>query len=160
MKRDAQRLAGLLQARGSMVAVAESLTAGLLQAEIASVSGASRHFAGGLTAYSVDQKVGLLGVDRAHAEAVDCVSEAVARQMAAGVAARFGVGVAAATTGYAEPWGEVTEPFAHFAVWCDGGIVRAGRVAAPGCARRAAQLVVVAAVMEALVDALLELDLP
>ena len=39
------------------LAVAESLTAGLVQARVASVSGSSDYFLGGITAYSLDEKV-------------------------------------------------------------------------------------------------------
>lgn len=151
---NAVKLGQVLLARGASIAVAESLTAGLLQAEIASVSGASRYFAGGVTAYTLEQKVRILGVDREAAAAVNCVSEAVVRQMACGVAARFGVSVAAATTGYAEPWGDVTEPFAHVAIYIDG-VVTVGLVRAPGCSRRQVQQKTVSSVMEALVAALM-----
>ena len=64
------------------LAVAESLTAGHVQARIAAVSGASAYFLGGVTAYALAQKVALLGVDRAAAERVNCVSADVARQTA------------------------------------------------------------------------------
>lgn len=64
------------------LATAESVTVGHLQASIAGVSGASSFFQGGITAYTVDQKVQLLGIDRRHADEVDCVSERVAAEMA------------------------------------------------------------------------------
>jgi nicotinamide-nucleotide amidase len=85
------------------LAVAESLTAGHLQAQIASVSGSSGYFLGGITAYSLRQKVKLLGVNQAHARRVNCVSQRVAVEMAYGAMERFGADLAAATTGYAEP---------------------------------------------------------
>jgi nicotinamide-nucleotide amidase len=85
------------------LAVAESLTAGHLQARIAAVSGASEYFLGGVTAYSLDQKVKLLGVNRAHARRVNCVSQRVAVEMAHGVMELFGADLAVATTGYAQP---------------------------------------------------------
>lgn len=85
------------------VAAAESLTAGQIQAAIAAVSGASNYFRGGLTAYSLDQKVRHLGVDRASAEQSNCVSRDVAEQMARGACALFDADLAIATTGYAEP---------------------------------------------------------
>ena len=50
------------------LAVAESLTSGHLQAAIGARSGASDFFLGGITAYSIDQKVTHLGVDRDEAE--------------------------------------------------------------------------------------------
>jgi nicotinamide-nucleotide amidase len=85
------------------LAVAESLTAGRVQARIASVSGSSEYFLGGVTAYTLAQKVKLLGVNRTHARSVDCVSQRVAVEMAAGAIRLFGADLAVATTGYAEP---------------------------------------------------------
>ena len=103
---------------GKTIAVAESLTGGHLQATITSVSGASDYFLGGVTAYNIDQKVKLLGVDRQHAAEVNCVSQQVAIQMAAGVRNLFGSDIGLATTGYAEPWpeGGVKTPFAFIAI--------------------------------------------
>lgn len=100
------------------IAVAESLTAGLVQARIASVSGASAYFLGGVTAYSLAQKVKQLGVRKVLAAPVNCVSTAVAVQMARGVAVRFDADLGVATTGYAEPNAEwqVVEPFACWAI--------------------------------------------
>ena len=46
------------------LAVAESLTGGRVQARITAISGASEFFLGGMTAYSLDQKVRHLGVSR------------------------------------------------------------------------------------------------
>ena len=148
---EAHRLGAALRARGWTVAAAESLTAGRVQSLIASVSGASAYFLGGLTAYTLAQKVALLGVDAAHAAEVDCVSARVAEEMVRGAVARFGASVAVATTGYAEPWGDVTEPMAFCAVWV-GGQVRVQRVTAPGMARAAAQAHVARAAVLALVD--------
>ncbi|MEO6993403.1 MAG: CinA family protein [Lacunisphaera sp.] len=85
------------------LAVAESLTSGHVQARIGAVSGASNYFLGGVTAYTLAQKVKLLGVNRAAAKKVDCVSQRVAVEMAQGAIELFGVDVAVATTGYAEP---------------------------------------------------------
>ena len=100
------------------LAVAESLTSGNIQKMIGSVSGASNFFEGGLTAYSLDQKVRHLGVDRSHAAEVDCVSEQVAAQMARGACNLFAADVGMATTGYAEPYPEqdVSSPFAYIAI--------------------------------------------
>ncbi len=115
----AEELKTLMMAkRPWSLAVAESVTAGNLQARIAGVSGASSYFLGGITAYSLEQKVKQLHVDRVGAEAVNCVSADVAEQMARGVCRLFGADVGAATTGYAEPapaW-NVRVPFAWWAV--------------------------------------------
>ena len=85
------------------LAAAESLTCGRVAARIGAESGASNYFLGGVTAYNLEQKVKLLGVNRAHARRVNCVSQRVAVEMAAGACALFGADLAVATTGYAEP---------------------------------------------------------
>ncbi|MDX2185610.1 MAG: nicotinamide-nucleotide amidohydrolase family protein [Opitutaceae bacterium] len=124
------------------VAVAESLTCGRLQALIGAVSGASAYFRGGVTAYTWEQKVRLLGVEPSHAASVDCVSERVAREMAAGVRPLFGADIGLATTGYAEPREGVPEPFAWWAL-CFGkqseAVFETGRIVLPGRSRVEAQ---------------------
>ena len=81
----AAELKALLLAEPKLtLAVAESLTAGNVQAQIAGVSGASGYFLGGVTAYSIEEKVRLLGVNRAGAKKVNCVSARVAEEMARG----------------------------------------------------------------------------
>src|SRR5688572_13935952 len=85
------------------LAVAESLTGGHVQALVSSVSGISKVFAGGVTAYNEHQKVRHLKVDQTHAAENNCVSERVAREMALGVCRLFDVEIGLATTGYAEP---------------------------------------------------------
>ncbi len=145
------------------LAVAESLTCGRVQARIGMISGASEFFLGGITAYSLAQKVRHLGVARAEAEAVNCVSAAVAEQMARGVCALFGSELGVATTGYAEPSADwnVAEPFAWWAVAHRQGdgtfVVRSGRVNCPGAARTEVQENVADAAVEALVAWLQEL---
>lgn len=124
---------------------AESLTAGLVQARIASVSGASGFFLGGLTAYTVAQKVALLGVSADEARACDGVSAAVAGQMACGALRLFGADLAVATTGYAEPDSAkgVEEPYAFWAVahrYSPTGFdVHTGRIVCPGMSRNDAR---------------------
>ncbi len=93
----------LLRAPRLTLAVAESLTCGRVAARIGAESGASNYFLGGVTAYGLEQKVKLLGVNRAHARRVNCVSQRVAVEMAAGAGELFGADLAVVTTGYAEP---------------------------------------------------------
>ena len=144
------------------LAVAESLTAGHLQAQVASVSGASEYFLGGVTAYSLDEKVKLLGVNRAHAKSVDCVSQRVAVEMAAGAANLFNADIAVATTGYAEPAPKlkVKVPHAYWAI-CHrhkGGAVEvlSGFLEVAGADRLAVQASVADAVLGELVKYLQE----
>jgi len=78
----ARELKRLLLPKPSLtVAVAESLTCGHVQAAIGAVPGASGYFLGGITAYTVAEKVRHLGVDRRHAQAVNGVSQRVAVEM-------------------------------------------------------------------------------
>ena len=101
-------LVGRLIARGWTVAVAESLTGGLVVSSLISVPGASATVRGGVVAYATPLKHTLLGVDAALLAAEGAVHPEVARQMADGVRATAAIdGVAAdvgiATTGVAGP---------------------------------------------------------
>lgn len=134
------------------LAVAESLTGGQLQARITAISGASDFFLGGVTAYALEQKVQLLGVDREHAAAVNCVSARVAEEMARGAGRLFGADYTVATTGYAEAaleWG-VAVPFAWIAIAQRAGGVKSWREECPGLGRVAVQARVVDAALNAL----------
>ena len=139
------------------LAVAESVTAGQVQARVAAVSGASNFFLGGVTAYGLEQKVKMLGVNRAAAKKVNCVSARVAEEMARGVCALFGADLGVATTGYAEASAAdgVAEPMAWWAAARRGArgkfSVRHGRVECPGASRVEAQAIVAEAALAELV---------
>lgn len=130
-----------LLGQGLTIATAESLTAGLLQSKLAESSGSSAYFLGGLTAYSLEQKVRHLCVDRKVAETCNCVSVQVAEDMAFGATLLFGSDVGVATTGYAEPDPSrgVLEPMACFAILVDGHLLHSGEVQAPGMNRNEAR---------------------
>lgn len=151
----------MLAAPPLTLAVAESLTCGGVQARIGAISGASTFFLGGLTAYTLDEKVKLLGVDRREARRVNCVSAEVAAAMATGVGRLFGSDIGIATTGYAEPDPArgVPEPMAWWAVVRRGPRGRilgewTGRVECPGATRTDAQAFVAEAVLAALAEVL------
>jgi len=152
----------MLMAPRVTLAAAESLTCGRVQARIGAISGASEFFLGGLTAYSLDQKVRHLGVERRAARRVNSVSADVARQMACGACELFGSDLAVATTGYAEPSpaNGIVEPFAWWALaHCRRGRVfalRSGRVECPGERRADVQAMVADAVVAELVAYLRE----
>jgi nicotinamide-nucleotide amidase len=148
----------LLLARPRLtLAAAESMTCGWVQARVGGISGASDFFLGGITAYTLDEKVRHLGVDRAAARRVNCVSVAVAEQMARGGCTLFGSDLGIATTGYAERSSEndVTDPFAWWALAHRRRgkfiLVRSGRVECPGATRVDAQRIVAEAVLTELV---------
>ena len=84
---------GLLAARQQSIAVAESLTGGLLAAALTDIPGASAVFRGGIVAYATELKAVLLGVDRGLLDAHGAVSAEVAAAMAEGVRGRLGAAV-------------------------------------------------------------------
>jgi nicotinamide-nucleotide amidase len=92
-----------LGARGQTIAVAESLTGGMLAAALTAVPGASAVFRGGIVSYATDLKASLLGVPAALLDARGAVDPAVASAMAEGARQRMTATVGAATTGVAGP---------------------------------------------------------
>lgn len=92
-----------LVAVGATLAVAESLTGGLVAAELTSVPGASRAFRGSVTAYATELKRDVLGVDADLLAERGAVDPDVARAMAAGVRRVLGADWGVATTGVAGP---------------------------------------------------------
>ncbi|MFJ6216246.1 CinA family protein [Streptomyces sp. NPDC092296] len=99
----ARQLHAALRAAGSTVAAAESLTGGLLAAELVDAPGASATFRGSVTAYATDLKASVLGVDAELLAAEGAVHPEVARQMAEGVRRLMGAVYGVATTGVAGP---------------------------------------------------------
>jgi nicotinamide-nucleotide amidase len=104
----ATRLVGELTRRGMTIAIAESLTGGLVVAELISVPGASAVVRGGVVAYATELKSSLLGVDAELLAAQSPIDPEVARQMAEGVRWRLGhdgvpADIGLATTGVAGP---------------------------------------------------------
>jgi nicotinamide-nucleotide amidase len=101
-------LVAALTARGLTIAVAESLTGGLLAAELIRVPGASAVMVGGVVAYQTPLKHSLLGVDAALLAEHGAVHPEVARQMATGVRTALAVDgrpadIGLSTTGVAGP---------------------------------------------------------
>jgi nicotinamide-nucleotide amidase len=99
----AEQVIGLLIARSETLAVAESLTGGMLAAALTAVPGASAVFRGGVVAYATDLKAALLEVPSDLLARHGAVHPDVAAAMAVGVRSRLKAGVGAATTGVAGP---------------------------------------------------------
>lgn len=102
------RVISLLTARHHTIAVAESLTGGLLVAELIRTPGASVVVSGGIVAYNTELKHTLLGVDAEVLAAHGAVHPDVAAQMAAGVRDRLAIAgepahIGISTTGVAGP---------------------------------------------------------
>jgi nicotinamide-nucleotide amidase len=99
----AEVLGAALRARARTVATAESLTGGLLGAELTRTPGASDYFLGSLVCYSTAAKRDVAGVDEAILRGPGPVSEEAARALAEAAARRFGADLGLATTGVAGP---------------------------------------------------------
>ena len=87
------------------LAAAESCTGGWIAKALTDVAGSSDWFDRGFTVYSNHAKETMLGVQAATLHEHGAVSEAVAREMAAGAVAHSDAGVAVAVTGIAGPSG-------------------------------------------------------
>jgi len=95
----------LLHDAGMRIAVAESITGGLIAHRITQVSGASRYFDTGFVTYSNESKTALLGVAPDLFRRVGAVSEEVALAMARGALERASADIAVSVTGIAGPTG-------------------------------------------------------
>ena len=114
-----------LAAVGHTVAVAESLTAGLVGATLTEVAGSSAVFRGGVQVYATDLKASLAGVPQAVLDEHGAVSAVTAEALAAGVRARLGATYGLALTGVAGPDPQEGHPpgTVHVAVAGPGGTV-------------------------------------
>jgi nicotinamide-nucleotide amidase len=101
----AELIARLTAARLS-VAVAESLTGGLVMTALTSVPGASAVVRGGVVAYATEVKRSVLGVDADLLDERGAVDGDVALAMARGVRELVGADFGLATTGVAGPDGQ------------------------------------------------------
>ncbi|MFT3751058.1 MAG: CinA family protein [Agriterribacter sp.] len=122
-RNDWEKIAAMMIKRKETIAVAESVTAGLLQFCLSLVPNASAFFQGGITAFNLGQKTRHLLVEPIQAEKDNCVSEITAVAMALQVCRMFssqwGIGV----TGYASP-----VPESSNAMFCYYAIVKNYRV--------------------------------
>lgn len=116
-----QKISKYLVDKNETIAVAESVTAGLLQSALSQGDNTMQYFLGGITTYTLEQKAQQLFVN--YQEAVNCngVSPSIARQMALGVSNLFksnwGIGI----TGFAAP-----VPESGFDLYAFFSIVRNG----------------------------------
>jgi PncC family amidohydrolase len=97
------QLASLLKSGHHTVAVAESLTAGLVCSRLASVAGSSEYFLGGIICYHNRIKVSEVGVPAALLTKHGPVSKEVALSLAENIRKKFKSEIGLATTGLAGP---------------------------------------------------------
>jgi nicotinamide-nucleotide amidase len=99
----AAEVLGELAGRGRTLAVAESLTGGLLSATLTAVPGASRSFRGGVVVYATDLKASLGGVPPDMLSQHGPVSAPVAQALADQARNQLGASYGLALTGVAGP---------------------------------------------------------
>lgn len=129
-------VAALLLERGETLAVAESVTGGLVASRLVNVSGASKWFRGGVVAYAPDVKADLLDVPPG-----PVVSEEAAQAMAVGVRERLGASLGLAVTGVAGPDPQDGQkPGTVFVASADAAGAKARQVRLPGDRERVRQL--------------------
>lgn len=113
-----------LRRAGATVATAESLTGGLVAAELTSVPGASAVFRGGVVAYATELKATLAGARPDVLDRDGPVAPATAEEMARGVRVACAATYGLATTGVAGPDSQDGHPpgTVYAAVASPGGV--------------------------------------
>jgi len=124
-----QKISYYLRDRNEKISIAESVTSGFLQLAFSQMPSAEEFFEGGITVYTIDQKVNHLNIDRDEAKAVNCVSKNVTEAMALNVAKLFRTEWSIATTGYSTPVPESgNDIFAFYAVSYKGEVIVSDRI--------------------------------
>ncbi len=132
----------LLLAHGLTVAVAESVTGGLVASRMVGVAGASSWFRGGIVSYASAVKFDLLGVPEG-----PVVSSDAAAAMAVGVADRLGADVGLSITGVAGPEPQDGQrPGTVFVAVSDERATVVQQLALPGDRERVRQFAAISAV--------------
>jgi nicotinamide-nucleotide amidase len=155
---EAMRLADVAHSRmverGATVAVAESLTGGLISAVLTAAPGTSVTFRGGLVVYSTDLKHSLAGVDQDLLDECGAVHPVVAEKLAAGARERLDAQYGIGATGVAGPGEQDGRPVGevHIAIASESGVEASEHHFEGG--RDEIRLATVEAVLKALIAAL------
>jgi PncC family amidohydrolase len=138
----ANTIRSLLAERHETLAVAESVTAGYVQAILSSAEEATFFFQGGITTYNIGQKCKHLQIDPIEALKSNCVSAKVALQMSIGVQKLFMSDYGIAITGYAAPLPEkgIHDIFAFVAATHKGQVLTLEKITSDKQAAPAVQV--------------------
>lgn len=119
-----KRIGEYLLSGDETVSTAESVTAGFLQFSFSQMKDASQFFKGGMTAYTLEEKVNLLDVDALEARQYNSVSPHIAETMALQAGKLYKTDWSIGVTGYAIPVEESEgKLFAYFAIAHKGKVV-------------------------------------
>jgi nicotinamide-nucleotide amidase len=106
---DAQ-IAETLMKGHKTISVAESLTGGMICSRLASISGSSNYFIGGIVCYNTRLKVTEVGVPAALISKHGVASREVAIAMAENIRKKYRTDIGLSATGFAGPAASPTEP--------------------------------------------------
>lgn len=109
LEQTARQIVESFSEKGATLGTAESLTAGMIAAAVADISGASAVLMGGIVSYDPKVKRDVLGVSQVVIDGVGVVSEACAIQMAKGARSLLHTDIAVSATGIAGPTGGTEE---------------------------------------------------
>ena len=124
-----ERVRTVLTKKKETIAVAESVSAGMLQLALSQAELASEFFQGGITVYNLGQKYKHLQVEPIQEELNDCVSQQVSIEMALNVCQLFNSQWGVSITGYATPVPESgNKLFAYYAIAHKNRIVGKGKI--------------------------------
>ena len=133
------------------ISIAESVTSGLLQFAFSNIPNAIQFFQGGITAYNIAQKYKHLHIEPIHALAVNCVSPAVAEEMAINVCETFKSHWGISITGYATPVPESGNSlYAYYAIAYKKTIKLSGEIKPAPDTPKATQLLYASTVLRKL----------
>ncbi len=118
-----------LRDRNESIASAESVTSGYLQLAFSQMFEAGKIYKGGITAYTLEQKVKHLRVNPEEALQMNCVSRNICETMAVSAGRLYDSDWSVATTGYATPVPESEQQiFAYYSIAYCGTIIRSDRI--------------------------------
>ncbi|PZU83245.1 MAG: damage-inducible protein CinA [Chryseobacterium sp.] len=118
-----------LTGRNESISIAESVTSGFLQLAFSQMRSAEKFFKGGITAYTLEEKVKHLKIDFDEAKTTNCVSRHICEVMAQNVRILFDSEWSIATTGYATPVAESGHQiYAYYCIAYRGVIIRSDRI--------------------------------
>ena len=102
-KNNPQKVIAEFKKRNITLSCAESFTGGLFASTLVSIPGCSAVFKGGVTTYSSESKIKILGVKKETIDKFDVVSKEVAIEMANRIRKKLNTDVAVSFTGNAGP---------------------------------------------------------
>lgn len=111
--------------RNIKVAVAESVSAGIIQALLSTMKEAGLFYTGGITTYCCEMKAKLLDIPLQKCKDTNGVDPDITNSMAKNICSLFDAGLGIALTGYASPIPEedIYEKIAYGSIYFQGNLI-------------------------------------